>query len=66
MDELTRVRILKSTLPTYWYATKIGQVYNVAPFDTKYYITPDNDGMSSTGIFILQSDCEVLLSEKVI
>ena len=63
MDGLQKVRITQSSLPSYWYASRIGEIFNVVPYpdNPKFYITPDNDGIQNFGILILQSDCEILL-----
>jgi hypothetical protein len=64
-QELKKVRITKSTLPTYWYANAVGNVYEVEPEiftqDTghrTWVLKGENENEGSD--YILEDDCEVV------
>ena len=52
--EIVKVIIRKATLPTYWYADKIGQIFECYQRDsTNYQVVEDKDSFC----FIESEDC---------
>jgi hypothetical protein len=52
--EIVKVIIKKATLPTYWYADKIGQIFECYQRDsTNYQVVEDKDSFC----FIVADDC---------
>lgn len=57
------VKIVKATLPTYWYAKEIGQVFKVEPDPTEDFDYKVIE--SGFGRYIKQSDCAILNNKKM-
>lgn len=58
--ETKKVRITKASRKSYWYAKYIGKIFEVLPFDSKNYITANNEIDNTLQGYILFTDCEVV------
>lgn len=61
-----KVKIIKATLPSYWYSDKIGKVLTVSYYDKDNYVTlgyPDSSNARPQEFFILKEDTEVMEEE---
>ena len=54
------VRIKKSSNPAYWYADRIGEVFEVEGSDTDYVVLSEDIGSS----LVLKKDTELIVTEK--
>lgn len=55
--ETKKVKVLRASKPSYWYAEQIGKIFEVLPFDKINYITTNNEVQGTLQGCILISDC---------